>query len=207
MNTQNNSFLNDTLNSRKLFNYPWLERLTRTHISIPLTLFVLYSTVLLAWSFTNTLFSIGLTIGLFFLGWLMFTWVEYQVHRHVFHMAIFTDWRRKIQYVIHGVHHKFPKDKDRLAMPPVLSLTIATLLFIVFRLIMGNYVFAFLPGFLVGYAYYLLIHYMVHAFPPPKNHFKKLWINHSIHHYREDEGSFGVTSSFWDRVYGTHHGK
>jgi sterol desaturase/sphingolipid hydroxylase (fatty acid hydroxylase superfamily) len=104
---------------------------------------------------------------------------------------------------MHGVHHEFPKDKDRLAMPPLLSITIATILLLLFRLVMGDLVFAFLPGFLVGYAAYLSVHYMVHAFQPPKNFFKVLWVNHSVHHYKDGEFIFGVSSPLWDYIYGT----
>jgi len=28
-------------------------------------------------------------------------------------------------------------------------------------------------------------------------------LHHAVHHYRDDEGNFGVTTSFWDRVFGT----
>lgn len=88
-------------------------------------------------------------------------------------------------------------------MPPILSVTIATVLLLVFRVILGDFVFSFLPGFLVGYAYYLSVHYMVHAFQPPKNFLKVLWINHSMHHYRDGESIFGVSSPLWDYIYGT----
>jgi hypothetical protein len=86
-----------------------------------------------------------------------------------------------MQYLIHGVHHEFPKDKDRLAMPPLVSVTIATVLLLLFRVILGDLAFSFLPGFIVGYAYYLSVHYIVHVYQPPKNFFKVLWINHGIH--------------------------
>jgi sterol desaturase/sphingolipid hydroxylase (fatty acid hydroxylase superfamily) len=101
------------------------------------------------------------------------------------------------------VHHEFPKDKDRLAMPPLLSVTIATILLLLLRLVLGDLVFAFLPGFLVGYAAYLGVHYMVHAYQPPKNFLKALWINHGIHHYKNGEIAFGVSSPLWDYIYGT----
>lgn len=189
--------------TKLLFEHPVLEKLSRTHISVPLIIFFAYASVLLFWSITYTGLSAGLTIGLFAAGFIAFTWVEYNVHRYVFHMRIYTETRKKIQYVIHGVHHEFPKDKDRLAMPPLLSITIATVLLLLFRVIMGDFVFAFFPGFLVGYAYYLSIHYMVHAFPPPRNFLKFLWVNHSVHHYKDGEVVFGVSSPFWDYVYGT----
>jgi sterol desaturase/sphingolipid hydroxylase (fatty acid hydroxylase superfamily) len=55
----------------------------------------------------------------------------------------------------------------------------------------------------VGYAGYLSIHYMVHSFQPPKNFLKILWINHGIHHYKNGEEVFGVSSPLWDYIYGT----
>lgn len=193
--------------TERLFKNPILERLTRTHIAVPVSIFAIYSMVLLYYSMKYTTTSIGLTIGLFFLGVFIFTWVEYQVHRHLFHISTHTEQRKKFQYTVHGVHHHFPKDKDRLAMPPLLSITLATLLFLLLRLLIGNLVFSLLPGFLVAYAFYLLVHYMVHAHRPPKNAFKALWISHSVHHYKDGEIAFGVTSPFWDYIYGTHYQK
>jgi sterol desaturase/sphingolipid hydroxylase (fatty acid hydroxylase superfamily) len=189
--------------TKQLFQNPILERLSRTHIAVPLTIFFVYSTGLLYWSITHTSLSAGITVGMFVIGFITFTWIEYMVHRYVFHMGTFTELRERIQYTVHGVHHEFPKDKSRLAMPPLLSITISTVLLLLFRLIMGDLVFSFLPGMLVGYAYYLSVHYMVHVYQPPKNMFKWLWINHSVHHYKHGEYVFGVSSPFWDYVYGT----
>lgn len=189
--------------TKQLFENPILEKLSRTHISIPLIIFISYSGGLLYWNVKNTSLSPLTTIILFLTGFIAFTWVEYNMHRYVFHMEAYTELRKKVQYMIHGVHHEFPKDKDRLAMPPLLSITIATILLLLFKVTMGDFVFAFLPGFLVGYASYLSVHYMVHAFPPPKNFFKALWVNHSVHHYKDGEVVFGVSSPLWDYIYGT----
>jgi sterol desaturase/sphingolipid hydroxylase (fatty acid hydroxylase superfamily) len=114
--------------TRQLFKSPILEKLSRTHIAVPLTVFFLYSAALLYWSVANTSLSAGLTTILFVAGLIFFTWVEYLLHRYVFHMETWTQAREKLQYVIHGVHHEFPKDKTRLAMPPLLSITISTVL-------------------------------------------------------------------------------
>jgi sterol desaturase/sphingolipid hydroxylase (fatty acid hydroxylase superfamily) len=198
-----NEFTPKNKGTQRLFQNPVLEKLTRTHITVPLSIFAVYSSALLAWSITHTTLSVGKTIGLFISGLIFFTWIEYIVHRYVFHMKTYSALRAKLQYTIHGVHHEYPKDKDRLAMPPLLSVTIATVLLMLFRLIMGDLVFAFLPGFIVGYAAYLAIHYMVHAFAPPKNVFKILWINHGIHHYKNGETIYGVSSPLWDYIYGT----
>jgi sterol desaturase/sphingolipid hydroxylase (fatty acid hydroxylase superfamily) len=189
--------------SERLFNNAILERLTRSHIAVPVSLFGLYAIGLLFWSVNNTTLSIALTIALFFVGLLVFTWVEYNIHRYLFHIPITTSAREKFQHTMHGVHHHHPKDKDRLAMPPLLSITLATILVIFFRTILGEYAFAFTSGFLAGYGSYLLVHYLVHIHRPPKNLFRTLWINHSIHHYRDGEIIFGVSSPIWDYIYGT----
>lgn len=189
--------------TRQLFANPVLEKLSRTHIAVPVVIFTVYSVALLYWSITQTSLNPLISIGMFILGILSFSWLEYIVHRWVFHMKTYTALRAKWQYVIHGVHHEFPKDKDRLAMPPLLSITIATVLLLLLKVLLGDLVFSFLPGFLVGYAAYLSIHYMVHAYQPPKNFLKALWINHSIHHYKDGEIIFGVSSPLWDYIYGT----
>jgi len=189
--------------TKQLFKNPILEKLSRTHISVPLIIFFSYAAGLLYWSITHTSLSILATIGMFFVGMIAFTWVEYMVHRYLFHMDAHTEKRAKLQYTLHGVHHEFPKDKERLAMPPIVSISLATVLLFLFRLVLKDLVFSFLPGFLVGYAGYLSIHYMVHAFQPPKNFFKILWVNHSIHHYKDGEEVFGVSSPLWDYIYGT----
>src|SRR5262245_45928509 len=95
--------------TRKLFTNPVLEKLSRTHISVPLIIFFSFSAVLMYWSIIHTNLSAGWTIGLFCCGFFVFTWIEYMMHRYVFHMGTFTKLREKLQYMIHGVHHEFPK--------------------------------------------------------------------------------------------------
>jgi len=189
--------------TKTLFQNPILEKLSRTHISVPLSVFGIYAVALLYWSVSHTTLSPWTTVGLFLLGFISFTFVEYLVHRYVYHLSTHTEARKRFQYNAHGVHHEFPKDKDRLAMPPLLSITVATILLLLFRLVMGDLTFAFLPGFLVGYAFYLAVHYMVHIFQPPKNFLRALWVNHSVHHYKDGDIVFGVSSPLWDYVFGT----
>ena len=62
--------------TRKLFESPVLERLTRTHIAVPTSILVLYAVALFYWSLTNTALTWGIATLLFFAGWFVFTWVE-----------------------------------------------------------------------------------------------------------------------------------
>jgi len=189
--------------TKELFKNPVLEKLTRTHISIPLILFGTIATALIVYGLDKGYINAVNTPVLFLAGLLSFTLVEYIMHRFVFHLAPKNEKQEKFAYTVHGVHHDYPKDKDRLAMPPLLSILLSTGFFFLFKLLMGNLAFAFLPGFVVGYASYLWVHYMVHAFQPPKNFFKVLWIHHGIHHYKDPENAFGVSSPFWDVIFGT----
>ncbi|WP_372919478.1 sterol desaturase family protein [Salegentibacter sp.] len=189
--------------SPKLFDNPILEKLTHTHISLPLIIFGVIAAVLLYYGIVEKGFEAPVMILLFVAGLFFFTLVEYLMHRYLYHIPATTPRKQKISYTMHGVHHDYPKDKSRLAMPPVLSLIIATVLFIIYRAVLGDYVFGFLAGFLIGYAGYLAVHYSVHAFKVPGNFLKVLWHHHSIHHYREPDRAFGVSSPLWDHIFGT----
>src|SRR5687768_4289085 len=80
--------------TKQLFRNPVLEKLSRTHISVPLTIFAVYSISLLYWSVSHTSLTAGSTVGLFVLGFLSFTFVEYLVHRYVYHLSTHTAWRK-----------------------------------------------------------------------------------------------------------------
>lgn len=192
-----------TKGSKTLFKNPVLERLTRTHISIPLIIFSVISTGLMVYGFQHGYITAINAPLLFISGLLTFTLIEYIMHRFVFHLQPKNEKQEKFAYTVHGVHHDYPKDKDRLAMPPPLSLLLSVVFFGIYWLIMDNLVYAFLPGFLMGYAAYLWVHYMVHAFKPPKNFFKVFWVHHGIHHYKDPHNAFGVSSPFWDVIFRT----
>ena len=189
--------------SAQLFQNPVLERLTHTHIAAPLTIFFAVAGVSLYYSLSRGLLT-GLTaFGLFLGGWLLFTLAEYLMHRYVYHMDATTPGRARFQYTMHGVHHEFPKDKTRLAMPPILTVFVASLLFFIFRFSFGNAGFGVLAGFVFGYALYLFVHYAIHAYSPPKNFLKFWWHHHAMHHYRQEEVAFGVSTTLWDHLVGT----
>ena len=181
-----------------------LEKLTRTHIAVPVSIFLFYAIGLLIWTNLYTDISFYQVVSLFAAGLFLFTLVEYLMHRHLFHLfekeSPHPEW---MPYKLHGLHHDYPKDKGRLAMPPIASITLATLFFFLFKAVLNDYSYATLAGFITGYAMYLIVHYVVHVYQPPKNFLKSLWINHAIHHYQDDTLMYGVSSPLWDYVFGT----
>jgi sterol desaturase/sphingolipid hydroxylase (fatty acid hydroxylase superfamily) len=138
-----------------------------------------------------------------FAGMFFWTFFEYIAHRFIFHMITESERGRRIVYVLHGNHHEYPRDRERLFMPPVPSLIISSVIFGLMYLIISHYAFLFFPGFIFGYLLYASMHYAIHAWNPPFKWMKPLWRNHHLHHYKEEEKGFGVSTTFWDRLFGT----
>jgi 4-hydroxysphinganine ceramide fatty acyl 2-hydroxylase len=187
----------------QLFKSRYLEMLTKTHplviwgIYLPIIIYFLYH------SYSKSQYSILSIFTVFLAGMLFWTLFEYIMHRFVFHWVAESERARKIVYVLHGNHHHFPRDKERLFMPPVPSLIIAAVILSLFYLMMRGYAFVFFPGFMLGYLMYGSMHYAIHAWNPPFKWMKPLWRNHHLHHYKNDHRGFGVSTTIWDRVFGT----
>ncbi len=103
---------------------------------------------------------------------------------------------------MHGIHHDHPNDYTRLFMPPVPATIFMVFFFGIFYAVLGVRVFAFLPGFLTGYLAYAYTHFKTHQIRAPKL-LKFLWTHHLKHHYQDEDRAFGVSSPFWDMVFGT----
>lgn len=187
----------------RLFENPLMEALTKSH---PLVIWGMYLPVIIYFLYrAGTLLGFpALTILFVFLGGLLFwSFFEYVAHRFLFHWIPKSPRSIKFVYTLHGNHHHYPRDRQRLFMPPLPSLLIATTLFFLMRISMGSYVFMFFPGFVLGYLLYGSMHYAIHAWNPPFKWMKPLWRNHHLHHYKNEHQGFGVSSTLWDLVFGT----
>jgi len=142
-------------------------------------------------------------VSFFAAGLLLFTFLEYVFHRFVYHSGEDYMAEENWQYKVHGVHHDHPKDKDILAMPIPLGILLGLVFFGIFWLLLHTNAFFFWPGFFVGYAAYLYIHYIIHTRKPPQNTFRVLWDHHNLHHYIYDDKAYGVSSPLWDVIFGT----
>jgi len=186
-----------------IFQNPILEFLSKTSPLITFTWVGLY-VILLLWANTrvNPEMSAGSVIAWFALGMFVWTFFEYFLHRYLFHWASEMKIIKRLTYILHGIHHDYPRDVKRVFMPPAPG-TLFVLLFLgMFWLILQNKVFAFLPGFLGAYFIYAYIHYLTHARKPIKG-FKFWWKHHALHHYKYPDKAFGVSSPIWDMVFGT----
>lgn len=187
----------------RLFESQYLEGLTKTHplviwgMYIPIMSYMLYRSV------AKLNYGIGYGLLIFLAGMFCWTLFEYVMHRFIFHFIAESPRTQRIVYIIHGNHHEYPRDRERLFMPPVPSFIIASVIFTSMYLLMGTHVFMFFPGFILGYLMYGTMHYAIHAWNPPVKWMKPLWRNHHLHHYKNDHRGFGVSTTLWDRVFGT----
>lgn len=186
----------------QLFQNEFMENMTKTH---PVVIYSMYLPVILGMLYFGAAYKglgIGYEVLIFVVGVLGWSLFEYVMHRKLFHMIVESPKAQKFVYTMHGVHHEYPRDQERLFMPPVPSILVASILFLIFYAAMGWTVLAFFPGFLFGYLLYGSMHFAIHAFAPPK-WLKALWRNHHLHHYKCPDKGFGVSSVLWDHVFQT----
>ena len=179
-----------------------MEMMTKTH---PFVIYCIYFPAIAFMLYTGVVkrgIPAGLEAILFFSGVLFWTFFEYLMHRYLFHMIVDSPRAKKFVYTMHGVHHEYPRDKERLFMPPVPSIIVSSIIFVIMYGLMGWKALSFFPGFAFGYIAYGSMHYAIHAYAPPK-FLKALWRNHHLHHYKAPEKGFGVSSVLWDIVFKT----
>lgn len=187
----------------RLFDNPTLEMLTKAN---PVVIWSMYLPMIIGlpiYAATHFGFGVAKILLLFFTGMFFWTFFEYLAHRFMFHWIADSVRAQKFVYIMHGNHHHYPRDRERLFMPPLPSIILAASIFGLQYLLLGQYSFVFFPGFILGYLLYASMHYAIHAFNPPFKWMKPLWRNHHLHHYKDEHKGFGVSSTLWDHVFGT----
>ncbi len=193
--------------SIRLFKNPLLESLTHVHPIIPLLLWSPIALALIWRSFSIYKmpladFALMATVGL-----LIWTLMEYSLHRFVFHYEATSKLGKSLVFLFHGVHHDDPQDKTRLVMPPAGAILIMSVLWALFTLFLaGAYLETFGAFFIIGYLCYDYIHYATHHFPMRNPILRYLKRYHMLHHFSGQEGRFGVSSPLWDFAFGTTAG-
>lgn len=145
-------------------------------------------------------------LPLYILGLFIWTLLEYLLHRFLFHLddnlpennIAFT-----LHFLLHGVHHYLPMDPLRLVMPPSLLVILTTPLYHLAHLLFPYYMaMSIFAGAFMGYVMYDCTHYFLHHAKLP-SFLKPTKTYHLDHHYKDYQLGFGVTSKFWDVVFGT----
>lgn len=142
---------------------------------------------------------------------LAYPFVEYSVHRFILHGRYLyrSPWTAALWKRIHYDHHQDPNDIRVLF--GALSTTLPTIA--VTTLPIGL-ITAGLPGVAVSFAtglacfmVYELCHCMQHLRITPRNKFlRRIKRHHLLHHFHNEQGNFGITSTFCDRIFCSLYG-
>lgn len=197
----------------RLFGNPILEYLTITPwylvpaIWIPICIyFVIIGTEKYA-QITKDPSPLVSVLLIFTMGVILWTIIEYTLHRFIFHIE--PSGHSKIMiyfhFTIHGLHHKVPFDSKRLVFPPfpaaIITYTIHKLLSL---FLPDSMLLLVLAGGIAGYVTYDMIHFYLHHGAPKENtYFYHLKRYHNQHHFAHHDNGFGISSTIWDKVFGT----
>ena len=129
-------------------------------------------------------------------GLVSWTLIEYALHRFVLHgLQPFAGW--------HEAHHERPR--ALICAPTIFSATLIAVLVFLPVWVIGDLSRAcsVTLGLLAGYLAYATTHHGTHHWRANNSWFKsrKRW--HALHHHAHAPGCYGVTSSFWDHIFGT----
>lgn len=194
--------IKESMKNTSLLSSPLIDRTTKTNAY---SYYVVYSTLIIFWLYLSISAQTwpAIIAGLL-LGWLFWSLIEYLMHRFLFHWQPRNAVEKILVFILHDVHHTYPRDVSRSITPLFISLPLAILFYMLFKLLFGKYVVTIFPGFLLGYLIYTVIHDSTHHFPMRFSLGKQLKRHHMHHHYFDNTKNFGVSTPLWDHVFGTY---
>lgn len=135
-----------------------------------------------------------------FLGILLWTFLEYMIHRFLGHEVS----GRNFFKVEHSMHHSKGNYFAPWWKKCLVAFPVALLSFGLARLFTSNgESLAFTLGFTGMYLTYEVVHYLIHIIPPITSYGRFLRKHHFSHHFQDPKSNHGVTSPLWDHVFGT----
>jgi sterol desaturase/sphingolipid hydroxylase (fatty acid hydroxylase superfamily) len=172
-----------------------------------LTPFYFYSVVAttlaaVSWSGRESGARILLLIAFGLLSW---GFVEYFLHRFIFHYDARSDSGRKVLYAAHLSHHENPHATDRIFGRLGMTVPIAASYWLLAWLVTSSWRDAsnLFIGVIAGYFFYEWLHFQCHhgkSRLPLLRYLKKY---HLLHHHKTPNLRFGVTSPLFDLIFGT----
>jgi sterol desaturase/sphingolipid hydroxylase (fatty acid hydroxylase superfamily) len=209
MPTQLHYPINHDAEPIRLFQSDLLEFFTHIHPAVVVAIWLPVVLVFLGLGIVGAGASPLVVPAGFLVGVFVWTLAEYTLHRFVFHYRPRSPRQERIVFLFHGVHHAQPDCKTRLVMPPVVSIPLALVFYMLFRGVVGSllgaaaWVDPLIAGFAAGYLAYDLTHYATHHSVMRGRALKFLKRHHMLHHYKTPDARFGVSSHLWDIVFRT----
>src|SRR3982750_1641220 len=96
--------------SVRMFKSDFIEFFSHVHPATPLVIYLPVIGYMFYLAFWERRLSALAVLGLFIVGTLTWTLVEYTLHRYLFHYQPKSGWGKRFHFILHGVHHDYPND-------------------------------------------------------------------------------------------------
>jgi dihydroceramide fatty acyl 2-hydroxylase len=134
-------------------------------------------------------------------GLLLWTWIEYSLHRFAFHWVPRSKRLRRLQS--HLEHHARPDDPRFTVASLAFSLPVTLAVWGVLVAVAGWERGAVVTtGAILGYLFYEVVHFSTHFSRLEAWPFRS-WREHHFEHHRHAGRCFGFTTPLWDLLFAT----
>lgn len=137
-------------------------------------------------------------------GALVWSLVEYLMHRFLFHARAESEGARVVLLLVHGHHHLWPDDPRRVAATPIQFGSLALLFYGVLSLVLAapdaRVTFG---GAMIGYLLYEASHWLAHHGRAQSGVLGALKRHHMRHHHEDPRSRWGIGTPLWDHMFRT----
>lgn len=188
----------------RMFESDFFEMFSKVHPATPFLLYIPPTLVLLVWALIKGITSPLSALVFLPLGWVTWQLMEYFIHKHIFHWEGNGPFTRWLHQILHGYHHQYPDDAQRLVMPIGASLPMAALIGAVLWLLQApGQTIPYFVGLVSGYLFYDFMHWSTHYRKPLTAWGKLIRSHHMSHHFADTESNYGISHRWIDIVMGT----
>jgi 4-hydroxysphinganine ceramide fatty acyl 2-hydroxylase len=133
-------------------------------------------------------------------GIIAWTFSEYMLHRFLGHVHKGKNFFKSEHQVHHSIANYFAPFYKKGIAAFIVAVVMLLMLSLIFSMLNAA---AFVSGFIGMYCLYENTHYRYHSTEPLARPFIILRKHHFYHHFHNPNVNHGVTTRFWDRVFGT----
>jgi len=188
----------------RMFESNFFEFFSKVHPSMPFIFWIPIMVAVLARSLWTGVTTWALALAFYPLGWLGWQLLEYFIHKKIFQWEGSGPVSRRFHAIVHGFHHKYPDDDQRLVMPLPVSIGLATIigggLWLIGR---PDVTVPLWCGLVGGYLWYDFLHWSTHFRKPLTSWGRQLRAHHMSHHFADTETNFGISHRWIDKALGT----
>jgi hypothetical protein len=140
----------------------------------------------------------GYFIFLFLGGWLIWTFLEYLIHRFLMHELLIPGQKDTLFH--HHEHHSNPSNLKVNFFHRTFTLLLGIMInWVAWE---RNSTFTIFAGFFTGFLMYNILHYLLHK-PVGKYIFPRIQRAHILHHTRYPNQGYSFSTILWDWLFNT----